>query len=67
MLSDTDGTVADAYGVRRPASSRWAAMPERRTFLIDPTGVVRRVYDVTDVFHHADEVLRDLHLLQAGA
>ncbi len=65
MLSDSDGAVAAAYGVRRPASSRWAAMPERRTFLIDPAGVVRRAYDVTDVFHHADEVLHDLAVLQA--
>lgn len=40
-------------------------VPERRTFLIDPNGIIRRIYDVTDVSHHADEVLDDLRALRA--
>ncbi len=59
--------MADAYGVRRPPTSRWRDMPERRTFLIDPTGVVRRIYDVSDVFHHPQQVLDDLLALQGAA
>ena len=32
----------------------------RKTYLIDPAGVVRRVYDVQDVATHSDEVLADI-------
>jgi peroxiredoxin len=63
-VSDTDGRVAAAYGARRPPGSRWATLPERRTFLVDPAGVVRAVYDVTDVHGHAAAVLDDLHRLR---
>ena len=66
LLSDTDGAVAETYGARRPPGSRWAALPERRTFLIDPEGVVRAVYDVADVHRHAREVLDDLRRLRAS-
>lgn len=64
LLSDQTGEVAERYGVKRPAGSRWAAVPERRTFLVDPDGVVRAVYDVTDVHGHPGEVLADLERLQ---
>ena len=63
-MSDVDGTTAEAYGAKRPAGSRWAALPERRTILIDPDGVVRALYDVTDVHRHPAEVLDDLVRLQ---
>jgi peroxiredoxin Q/BCP len=64
LLSDHDGAVAESYGVRRPPASRWHDYPERRTFLIDPVGVVRRLYDVTDVNRHAEHVLADLRELR---
>jgi thioredoxin-dependent peroxiredoxin len=60
LLSDIDHTVGETYGVLRPAGHRWSAVPRRITFLIDPDRVVRRVYDVADVAHHADDVLADL-------
>ena len=44
----------------RPADDRFAAFPRRISFLIDPGGLVRRVYDVADVATHADDVLADL-------
>jgi thioredoxin-dependent peroxiredoxin len=66
LVSDQDGTVAAAYGVRRPMGSRWHEYPERRTFLIDPQGILRKVYDVTDVHAHPGEVLADLRELQAA-
>ena len=59
--------MADAYGTRRAPGSRWAHVPERRTFVIDPDGTVRAVYDVTDVHAHPGEVLEDLRRLQAEA
>jgi peroxiredoxin Q/BCP len=64
LLSDHGGAVAESYAVRRPPTSRWHDYPERRTFLIDPSGVVRRIYDVTDVHRHAEHVLADLRELQ---
>lgn len=36
------------------------------SFLIDPDGTTRAVYDVTDVREHADEVLADLRAFVAG-
>lgn len=41
-------------------------MPEwakRRTYLIDPDGVIRKAYRVKDTMAHADEVLVDLTAL----
>jgi thioredoxin-dependent peroxiredoxin len=66
LLSDQTGAVAATYGVRRPPGSRWADVPERRTFLVDPAGTVREVYDVADVHAHPGEVLADLERLVAG-
>jgi peroxiredoxin len=37
----------------------------RWTFLIDPEGVVRKIYDVKDFSGHPDEVLADLNALAA--
>ncbi len=41
--------------------------PKRRTYLIDPDGVIRKAYRVRDVAAHPDEVLRDLAELQGAA
>jgi peroxiredoxin Q/BCP len=37
----------------------------RNTFLIDPTGVIRKVYLKVSPQGHSDEVLTDLQKLQA--
>jgi thioredoxin-dependent peroxiredoxin len=66
LLSDVDRVIGTAYGVVRPAGHKWAAMPRRVTFLIDPVKVVRRVYDVADVVTHAETVLTDLQELTSG-
>jgi len=60
LLSDVDRNVGRAYEVVRAPDERYADFPERRSYLIDPDGVIRRVYSVTDVTAHADEVLADL-------
>jgi peroxiredoxin len=36
------------------------------TILIDPEGVVRRLYTVQDVKSHPDEVLQDIVTLSGG-
>ena len=37
--------------------------PRRKTFLIDPEGVVRKIYNVTDTAAHPEEVLADIKQL----
>jgi peroxiredoxin len=66
LLSDVDRVAGRAYGVVRAADSKYAEYPERRSFLVDPAGVLRSVYDVTDVAAHADHVLADLARFAAG-
>jgi peroxiredoxin len=56
--------VGTAYEVARSPEEQYSDYPRRRSFLIDDVGVIRRVYDVTDVAAHADHVLADLEQLQ---
>jgi len=58
-----DHAVGEAYGTARPPDDDWAAVARRLTFLIDPDGTVRKVYDVKDFGGHPDEVLADLKRL----
>lgn len=44
----------------RPADDQYAAYPRRHSYLIAPSGLIHRAYDVTDVAAHADEVLADV-------
>jgi peroxiredoxin Q/BCP len=64
LLSDQDRAVGRAYGVVRPDDDQYAGYARRFSFLIDPEGVIRRVYDVADVKAHAEEVLADLEQLR---
>ena len=65
LLSDPDRTVGRAYGVVRPDRDQYAAYAMRYSFLVDPAGLIARVYDVHDVNGHAAEVLADLERLGA--
>lgn len=65
LLSDLDRTTAAHYGTVRDADAPGADYPRRRTILIDPNGIVSRIYDVQDVTTHPDEVLTDLRALAA--
>lgn len=66
LLSDVDRAVGTAYGATRPPDDKFAALPRRVSFLIDPDGIVRKTYEVTDTAAHADEVLADLDALRSG-
>ena len=57
-LSARYGSVVD-FGVAR--------LSARHTFLIDPTGVVRKVYLKVDPSRHSAEVLADLAALQTAS
>ena len=56
--------MGTAYEVARPADEQYADYPRRHSFLIDDSGVIRRIYIVTDVAAHATEVLADLEKLK---
>jgi len=62
LLADTEGTTADAYGVK----SRFLGMTiaKRQTFLIDPDGNIAKHYEDVDPDTHSKEVLADLARLQ---
>ena len=60
LLSDQDRSVGEAYDVKKGPDEQWADFPRRRSFLIDPDGVVRKIYDVTDTAGHPQQVLDDL-------
>ena len=48
----------------RAPDHKFANFPERHSYLINPQGVIAKVYDVTDVGGHAAEVLTDLAALK---
>ena len=64
LLSDADRAVTKAYGsLATHQDKEYAA---RNTFLIDPEGVVRKVYLKVSPATHSDEVLTDLAMLKAS-
>jgi thioredoxin-dependent peroxiredoxin len=63
LLADTEHTVSTTYG--STMSYQGNTMSARNTFLIDPNGVIRKVYLKVKPPMHSDEVLADLDALQA--
>lgn len=57
--------LAEAWGCRRGPDEAWQSLPRRRSFLVDPEGVVAREYVAVDVATHVDEVLSDLRRLRS--
>ncbi|HYE16349.1 MAG TPA: thioredoxin-dependent thiol peroxidase [Pyrinomonadaceae bacterium] len=59
LLADTDHAVAEAYGVY--GEKQWMGKKymgvDRKTFLIDEQGRIKKVFDKVNVERHADEVL----------
>jgi thioredoxin-dependent peroxiredoxin len=63
VLADTEHVVTAKYGsVMTHDGVNYAA---RNTFLIDPNGVIRKVYMKVKPAGHSEEVLADLNKLQA--
>jgi peroxiredoxin len=67
ILSDVGRTVGAAYQTVRPPDDPDAGFAKRRTFVIDPDGVIRKVYAVKDIEAHTAQVLDDLRELGAMA
>lgn len=64
LLADTEGKVSDLYGsVMNLVIKKLSA---RNTFLIDPSGNIRKVYTGVRPAGHSEEVLADLDKLQAA-
>ncbi len=53
MISDTSKEIIDAYGAREVLG----VSAKRRTFLIDPQGLIARAWHKVKVEGHADEVV----------
>jgi peroxiredoxin Q/BCP len=63
VLSDSSHSVTSSYGSL--ADYQGTAYASRNTFLIDPSGVIRKVYLKVKPAGHSDEVLADLAALSA--
>jgi peroxiredoxin Q/BCP len=63
LLSDASHAVTDSYGSLNQMGG--AAMAARNTFLIDPQGVIRKVYAKVNPNPHSEEVLAALAELKA--
>jgi peroxiredoxin Q/BCP len=64
LLSDANHAVTKAYGLlAKSGKTEYAA---RNTFLVDPAGVVRKVYVKVNPSAHSEDVLADLATLQAS-
>ena len=66
LLSDADRAVGEQYGARRGRLNPAAGFAKRVSFLIDPSGVIAKVYEVSDTAGHAATVLADLETLTSG-
>jgi peroxiredoxin Q/BCP len=63
LLADTDHAVTTLYGsLTNYQGTNYAS---RNTFLIDPLGVIRKVYLKVKPATHSDDLLADLDTLQA--
>jgi peroxiredoxin Q/BCP len=64
VLADPNHTVVAKYG--SVAEYNGMTIAARNTFLIDPTGVIRKVYVKVSPQGHSEEVLADLQKLQTA-
>ena len=60
LLADTDGKIADAYGVRRGSSN----MARRASFLIGKDGTIKHVTDTPSADTHLTEMKEAIAKLQ---
>jgi thioredoxin-dependent peroxiredoxin len=65
LLSDPEATVVRQYDAEGPTIYDGKHEVLRKTFLIDPQGVVRKVYEQVTPDNHAEQVISDLLQLQA--
>lgn len=66
LLSDPSGKTIEAYGAWGPKMFGRLGI-QRKTFLIDPDGVVQKVYGRVTPALHGEKVIADLTTLQTKA
>jgi thioredoxin-dependent peroxiredoxin len=66
LLSDVDRVAGRAYETLRAPEEQFPEWAKRRTFVIDPSGIIAKVYRVKDAGAHPGEVLEDLRAMIAG-
>jgi len=64
LLADSSHAVVQKYG--SVTEYKGMTLAARNTFLIDPTGVIRKVYLKVSPQGHSEEVLADLQQLQSA-
>jgi peroxiredoxin Q/BCP len=59
LIADTDLTILNAYGVWGPKKfmGREYDGINRKTFVIDASGVIERIFDKVKTTNHADQIL----------
>ncbi len=59
LIADTDKAVATLYGTygEKTLAGKIGLGMKRTTFVIDPAGIIRKVFTKVDVDRHGDEVL----------
>jgi thioredoxin-dependent peroxiredoxin len=65
LLADPDNVVGELYETKRAPVEPMPQWAKRRTYLIDPDGVIRKAYRVRDIEGHPEELLTDLRELVA--
>ena len=65
LLSDPEGKTIEAYGAWGPKMFGREGIL-RKTFIIDPTGTVRKVYGRVTPLGHGGQVIAELKKLQAA-
>ena len=66
LLSDPNATLMKALGI---GQAEWKGMKfwERTSFVVDPQGVIRKVYEKVDPQGHEQVLLRDIQIMKAAA
>jgi len=63
LLSDYDEQVGVKYETRDPGTDK-VSYSKRYSYLIEPEGIIRKSYEVSEIPVHPGEVLADLYELQ---
>ncbi|NQY27689.1 MAG: peroxiredoxin [Piscirickettsiaceae bacterium] len=65
LLADKNGKVAQSY---QSLFSFWPMkFAKRHSFIIDPKGVIRKIYRKVDVDSHSKTIIVDIKLLRGGS
>ena len=66
LLSDVDRSVGARYETLKAPEEPSPENAKRRTYLIDPDGIVAKAYRVTDIPAHPLQVLDDIRALKGA-